>query len=164
MTTTKRFADAELVKDHLPHHRISTKQDSCLRCGKPRSSRARHVPQGSALHNLICSRRPCAEAKSLLRKASSVSAAADTVVVEVHHYYHAGHPAGEMHVAACVSELHTEPAQESWAELPGELFASHSAPQGHGRLPTILEEPPCVDVSSKPSADAVRAALSRRGW
>ena len=164
MTTTKRIADTVLVKDRLSHHSAIARPGSCLRCGRPRSSRARHTPQDSALHNLICSRQACAEARSLLRRASSVSATAGTMVVEIHHYHHVGHAADEMHTAACIPELQAESPHRSWAELPGERYTSHSAPQGHGRLPTIFEEPAYVDASSKPSADAVRAALVRNAW
>lgn len=140
------------------------KPGSCLRCGRSRLSRARDMLQDSALHNLICSRRACAEAKSLLRRASSVSANAGTTVVEIHHYHHIDHAAGEMHMAGRIPELQAKSPHEGWAELPGELYTSHTASQGHGRLPIIFEEPPNVDASSKPFADAVRVALSRRGW
>jgi hypothetical protein len=164
MPTTKCIADIVPIQDRPSHHSAMTMAGSCLRCGRSRSSRARHTPHDSALHNLVCSRRACAEAKSLLRGASSVSATAGTMVVEIHHYHHVHDAAGKMHAAARISELQAETLHRSWAELPSELNTSHSTSRGHNRLPTIFEEPPHVDASSKPSADAVRVALSRRGW
>jgi hypothetical protein len=102
--------------------------------------------------------------RPLLRRASRVSATAGAMVVEIHHYHHVDDAAGERHTAARISELQAETPHRSWAELPDEPYTGHSASQGHNRLPTIFEEPPYVDASSKPSADAVRVVLSRRGW
>ncbi|KAF2818234.1 hypothetical protein CC86DRAFT_389098 [Ophiobolus disseminans] len=151
MTTLK----PESVISFLPRRPTFVKQRSCLLCGRPRSSRAQHMLQDSTLHHLICSRRSCAETKSLLRMASSTS-----VVVEIHHYYHDSHVASETYV----SELHAESTQQSWAELPGEHFTSQSTSQGHRTLSTIFEEAPYVNTSSKPNTNAVRAALGRRDW
>jgi hypothetical protein len=162
--TPKYNADTVPVQSRLSHHFAMAKQGSCLRCGRSRSSHARHMPQNSALHNLVCSRRACAEARSLLRRASSFSAIVGTMVVEIYYYHHVDHAAGGIHTAARISEFQAENPHRSWAELPSELYTSHSASQGQNRLPTILEEPPYVDVSSKPSADAVRVVLSRKGW
>lgn len=164
MTTTHWYVTTtESVQDLPPRHATLAKQGNCLHCDRPRSSRGQRTLHDSALHALICSRRSCAPAKSLLHKALSARAAAGTFVFEVHHHYHADHSFGDTHVTAYASELHAETAQRSWAELPGELSASYLTSQGHARLPTILEEPPYVDASSKPSAHAVKAALSKRG-
>ncbi|KAF3027570.1 hypothetical protein E8E12_000442, partial [Didymella heteroderae] len=65
------------------------------------------------------------------------------MVVEIHHYHHVDYAAGEMHTAARIFELQAaETPHRSLAELPGELYTSQSASQGHNRLPTIFEEPP----------------------
>ncbi|KAJ4982836.1 hypothetical protein SVAN01_11656 [Stagonosporopsis vannaccii] len=165
MITTKRIADSVLVQDRLLRHFVipMAKQGSCLHCGRSRSSRARDMPQDSAPHKLICSRRACAEARSLLRRFSSVSATAGTMVVEIHHYHHVDQAAGNMHMARCISEAQAQSPHKSWTKLPGKVYTSRLASQGHGRLPTTHEEPPYVDASSKPSEDAVRVALRRRG-
>ncbi|KAF2820757.1 hypothetical protein CC86DRAFT_387208 [Ophiobolus disseminans] len=159
MTTLKPYATKESVIKFLPQHPTFAKQRNCLLCGRPRSSRAQHMLQDSTSQHLVCSRRSCTKTKSLLRMASSAS-----VVVEIHHYYHDNHLASETQATTYVSELHAEPTQQSWAELPCERFTSQLTSEGHRTLPTIFEETPSINASSKPNADAVRAALDRRGW
>ena len=148
-------------ENYLSNHPAVTKQDSCLRCGKSRSSRNRRLLPNHPPHNLICTRRACAEAKSLLRKIPSVSATAQPMIVELHHFYHVDYAVGEMHTATRSSELQADIPRKRWAELPGQPDTSRSVPQVNSRLSPILEEPPYVNAGSKPSADAVRLALSR---
>jgi hypothetical protein len=163
MTMTLGYAATGPVQDLRQQNTTFAKQSSCLHCGRPRSSRARHASQESTLYNRVCSRRSCAEVKLLLRRASEVNATTCAIVVEIHHYYHTDYSTGNMHAATHVSELHAESSLGNWAELPGEPFACHSPSQCHDKLPTIFEEPQYVDASTKPSAKAVRGALSGRG-
>lgn len=157
MTSLNHIAETVLLQNRLSQCSTVKNQRGCLQCGRHRSSRARSQEPGLLVHDLICSRRACAEARSLLRRV--LSATAGTILVEIHHYHHAEHTASETRI----SELQAESMHRQWAELPGEPI-KNSASQGHDRLPVILEEPPHVDASSKPSAGAVRIALSRRGW
>jgi hypothetical protein len=164
MMATTNYAGIEHVQDFRQQHTASAKQSSCLRCGRPRSSRSRHTIQDSALHNWVCSRRSCAEVKLLLRKASEVDAATTALTVQIHHYYPIDYCASNTLAAAHISELHAETSQKSCVELPGEPFAYQFPSQGYGRLPTIYEEPPYVSASTKPSAKEVRETLSKGGF
>ena len=154
----------EPAKAHLLPHYIFPEQRSCSHCGKRRSLRVRRTPEDRTLYGQICSRRSCAEAKTLLRKASVSGARANILVVEVHHYYHTSRPDDETRSHIHVSELHAGSARDDRAELSGSDSLSRSAFRGRAELPLGTEEPPRVDACTKPSKAAVKAAFSKRRW
>lgn len=98
----------------------------------------------------------------MLQIPSSAGASASTVVIELHHYHYLSHPVSKTYADARVPELCAESPPQSWAELPSNDYTGHSVSRDHGRLPTIFEEPPYVDMSNKPTEDMVREAICRR--
>jgi hypothetical protein len=146
----------------------------CSLCGKRRSVRVRRVCEGRGWS----ARRPCAGAKSRLQEAwGSGGADAGPVIVNVHHHHHLRYPAdgtpppgyvseladGGSELLGQASELCGDQGLQARVELPVRDTGC-SAWRGHGALPAMLEEPPRVNASTKPSQDAVRGRLGRKGW
>jgi hypothetical protein len=154
----------EPAKAHLLPQHTFPEQRSCSHCGRHRSLRVRRTPEDRTLYGQICSRRSCAEAKTLLRKTSVPSGRANILVVEVHHYYYAPRPDDETRSHVRVAELQADSAPDGRAELSGSDSLSRTAFRGRAELPPVTEEPPYVDACTKPSEAAVRAAISRRRW
>jgi hypothetical protein len=151
----------------------------CALCGKRRSVRVRRVCEGRGWSAQICSRRPCAGAKSRLQEAwGSGGADAGPLIVNVHHHHHHRYPADGTPPPGYVSELaddssalpgqaselHGDQSLQARVELPVRHTTGCSAWRGHGALLPVLEEPPRVDASTKPSQDAVRERLGRERW
>ena len=93
----------------------------CWLCEKHRSERA---PRGRGWLAQICRRPQCAESKRLLvhllQKIAQVNGNADSIAIEVHHYYHhTSHP-GEADVDRVPdrSELHAESLRGDRGVLP----------------------------------------------
>ena len=109
----------EPAKAHLLPQNTFSEQRSCSHCGRHRSLRVRRTPEDRTLYGQICSRRSCAEAKTLLRKDSVPSSRANILVVEVHHYYYAPRPDDKTRSHVHVAELQADSAPDGRAELSG---------------------------------------------
>ena len=137
----------------------SHEEHACSFCGKRSSFRAPCL-QDNQWHEQIYSRSSCVEVKSFLRKVSKSS----TFVVEIHHFHPqfdaTVHPREQTRSQSHTSELNAT-SPRNLAELPDSDLVGSSVFQGPRKLPTIFEEPPYVNLPTKPSVDEVRERLSQ---
>lgn len=151
-TITKHMDSARSPRPSHPSSHV------CSLCGRRRSSRSRQVRSEQAADGDICSR--CAKIKALLADSSR----SNVFVVEVHHYHHIGGPSENTQPQVYASELPCEAPATRRAELSAGSTRDLAFRDKAG-LSTILEEPPCVLSSTKPSEDAVRRLIdTRRRW
>lgn len=118
----------------------------CLICGERRSSRTRHIQRDRGFIEQICSRRTCAEAKRRLQNAVSMSSKASSLIIEVHHYYHASR----------IDKVSFNRTHTSSSELYAESLAQN------GEVLPVCGGPPFVETLTKPSEDVVRQRLDDR--
>jgi hypothetical protein len=119
---------------------------TCSICGKCRS---RSASETTALDQHICSRRRCAQLKTLLAEAWS----SGKLAVDIHHHHHHRHSSNSTvdHTRPYtnVSELHGHASIGSWVELPTDTGHDRLL-HGHGKLATIPEELPSIEKCTKP--------------
>jgi hypothetical protein len=130
---------------------------ACSCCGKSRRPRT-HKDAIEPLDQIICRRPECERLKGLIKDMSKPG----NLIIKVNHY-HYGESVPETVTQNRVAELPGGSSATGLIELPGELANCEYFGMGRPRrLRTILEEPPQVNLSTKPTMGEMVYAMGRR--
>ncbi|KAH8726674.1 hypothetical protein GQ44DRAFT_152098 [Phaeosphaeriaceae sp. PMI808] len=129
----------------------------CSRCGKSRRPRT-HIDVVDPLDQIICRRPACERLKGLVKDILKL----DNLVINVNHY-HYGESLPKAVPQNKVAELPEGSSATGRIELPGELAkCEYFGTERPRRLRTILEEPPRVDLSTKPTMAELMYVMQRK--
>ncbi len=130
---------------------------ACSGCGRNRKPRT-HIDVVEPLDQIICRRPGCERLKGLIKDMSKPG----NLVINVNHY-HYGESVPETVPQNKVAELPGGSSATGRIELPGELAkCEYFGTERPRRLRTILEEPPRVELSTKPTMAEVMYAMQQR--